>query len=357
MQLSRLSASSEAIGTPSRTNQDTNSIYSQWTNVSVHSLEPETEQMADNETWMRVVTNLEEEEQENHRQHPPSRPASVISFLDSQNHHQSPVSTASSIITNLAAPPPCSNRADSLPFSPVSPHYPISPGSTLVNSQATTPHSPDGLTSRGERIEVYYPRGVTSSAGFREAQDQWLPTIQRALHYTFRNPSLLEEALESRGSGVTVVGNKSRAIPDGNLGLASVGKRSLELLLANQAYTFRLTKGESLVIHFLVYVIEDNVIDVAIDEMESQTRKTLHRMNFFEISKKTRIREFIRPPLPSQKKNYFMQLREDTFGFEDKTIIIAKAIKAIIGAIYIDRGQPAAEEVAKMLGLCFQIAR
>ena len=80
-------------------------------------------------------------------------------------------------------------------------------------------------------------------------------------------------------------------------------------------------------------------------------------MNFFEISKKTHIRNFIRPPLPVREKNYLKQLRDDAFGFEDKTIIIAKAIKAIIGAIYIDQGQPAAEAVAKSLGLCFQMPR
>lgn len=50
-----------------------------------------------------------------------------------------------------------------------------------------------------------------------------------------------------------------------------------------------------------------------------------------------------------KKTNFFKQLIiEDAY----KTLLIAKAMKAIIGAVYMDGGQIAAEEVAKTLGLC-----
>ena len=240
MQVSKSASSGRPIDTPSRVYDDTNSIYSRWTNVSVRSLENKTDHTAENEKWMRAVTDLEEDVQNETHQVEAHAPSSALPS-NAQNHvQQRPLSTASSVITHSSSSLVSSIIPNEIAASP---HLSVFSGRTLVNYQSTQPYLPDGPSPRGARAEVYYPRGVTSSTGSRETDDKWLPAIQSVLNYTFRNPSLLEEALESPGSGVTVVGSESRAIPDGNLGLASVGKKLLELILADQAYTLRLTKS------------------------------------------------------------------------------------------------------------------
>lgn len=57
---------------------------------------------------------------------------------------------------------------------------------------------------------------------------------------------LLEEALESPGSGVTCVGKSHRHFLDGNAGLARVGEATMRLALRDQCYLFKIPKGKLL---------------------------------------------------------------------------------------------------------------
>lgn len=237
------------------TSQDTESINSQWTDVSVHSLieghEQHTEHSTGNEPWMRAVTNLEDEVESRFINSQPSGSSTlphmhspIVTLLPiPQTQQYRPLSPASSVATVFSS---LFRPAAEIDAFPLSPNPSVSSNATLVDSSVINLEP----NSRGERVEVYYPRGITSSAGSREEQDKWLSAIQTKLHYAFRNPALLEEALESCGSGVTVVGNGTRAIQDGNLGLAAVGERSLKLMFEQQAYERRLTIGGSAIPFF-----------------------------------------------------------------------------------------------------------
>jgi hypothetical protein len=54
---------------------------------------------------------------------------------------------------------------------------------------------------------------------------------------------LLEEALESQGSGKVVVGKSHRLCLDGNTGLGLVGEAVMKLVLKDQCYLFNTPKG------------------------------------------------------------------------------------------------------------------
>ena len=68
--------------------------------------------------------------------------------------------------------------------------------------------------------------------------------VQAILGHVFRNVDLLEEALESPGSGVTVVGKTQRHFLDGNRGLAKVGEAVMTLVLRDQCYLFYMTESK-----------------------------------------------------------------------------------------------------------------
>ena len=67
--------------------------------------------------------------------------------------------------------------------------------------------------------------------------------MQDILEYYFKDVDLLEEALESEGSGVTVVGQSGREFSEGNRELAKVGKTVMKLVLRDQCYLFRVHKS------------------------------------------------------------------------------------------------------------------
>jgi len=111
----------------------------------------------------------------------------------------------------------------------------------LISEQYWTPaHEQSG----GHRTEVKYPRGVRTLAGTLE--NQWLRTLElpENLDYKFLNPALLEEALESPGSGVVVVGDSNRRCPEGNTGLARVGLSVMKLVLRDQCYLFNILESK-----------------------------------------------------------------------------------------------------------------
>jgi len=68
--------------------------------------------------------------------------------------------------------------------------------------------------------------------------------MQVILQYQFTNPDLLEEALESPGSGVSCVGDSHRHFTDGNKGLATVGEAVMKLVLKDQCYLFKIPEGK-----------------------------------------------------------------------------------------------------------------
>jgi len=69
--------------------------------------------------------------------------------------------------------------------------------------------------------------------------------MQIILQYQFTNTDLLEEALESPGSGVSCVGDSHRHFTDGNRGLANAGEAVMKLVLKDQAYLFKIPEGKS----------------------------------------------------------------------------------------------------------------
>lgn len=101
---------------------------------------------------------------------------------------------------------------------------------------------PSQQESGGNRTELTLARGIWSSAG--SGSSQWLLAIQVVLQYEFTNPDLLEEALESPGSGVNCVGKSHRHCSDGNRGLANVGEMVMKLVLTDQCYLFKIPDGK-----------------------------------------------------------------------------------------------------------------
>lgn len=123
--------------------------------------------------------------------------------------------------------------------------WPSSPACTDPASPREIPKDPHKTNtshvSGGHRSAIMPPRGVAILAGTAEVE--WLNIIQSTIRYVFKNPDLLEEALESPGSGVTCVGKSHRHFEDGNRGLAKVGQSAMKLLLRDQYYLFQLPEG------------------------------------------------------------------------------------------------------------------
>lgn len=91
------------------------------------------------------------------------------------------------------------------------------------------------------RQEPRLTRGVTASA--RADASSWRESVEDIIGYRFNDPDVLEEALESPGSGVTCVGERHRYFTDGNLGLAAVGWAVMELDLRDQCYLYKIPPG------------------------------------------------------------------------------------------------------------------
>ncbi len=101
---------------------------------------------------------------------------------------------------------------------------------------------PSDQESGGHRTEPTIARGIYSSAG--AGASQWLLAIQVILQHEFKNPDLLEEALESPDSGVSCVGKSHRHFADGNRGLANIGDLVMNLVLKDQCYLFAIPDGK-----------------------------------------------------------------------------------------------------------------
>lgn len=101
--------------------------------------------------------------------------------------------------------------------------------------------------SGGQRTEIYYNRGILTKAGSREDQDQWADAIRAILTpCPIKDMDLFEEALESVGSGVMVVGDPhhSRDTSKGNEPLSRVGDHAMRMVLRDQCYILKYSEGE-----------------------------------------------------------------------------------------------------------------
>lgn len=130
---------------------------------------------------------------------------------------------------------------------PINTHQPSNPRSSEDSTLIGTPigeHSfPTEHRSQGRRVEPILQRGVLSRAG-PDGQKQWRFLVENIIGYTFQNPDLLEEALETPGSGISCVGASCRNFYDGNGDLAKVGARVMELVVRDQCYIFKVPEGE-----------------------------------------------------------------------------------------------------------------
>ncbi|KAH8813122.1 ribonuclease III domain-containing protein [Xylogone sp. PMI_703] len=215
----------------------------------------------------------------------------------------------------------------------------ISQSRSMSTSREPLPHCNNESTSvrieqssRGQRTGLVLPRGIYSSAG--TGASQWLPAIETIIQYHFQDPDLLEEALESPGSGITCVGLSHRHLDDGNRGFSIIGEAAMKLVLKDQCYLFHVSNGDA-----------SKFMD-----------KILSRRHLDQIGRKTKIEKYIRPrkPLqPSKRRNILALLKEDV-QTEDRSRTVARAMRAIIGAVFYDGGLEAVRKVMGILDLSFK---
>jgi dsRNA-specific ribonuclease len=89
------------------------------------------------------------------------------------------------------------------------------------------------------------------------------------------------------------------------------------------------------------------------DDMPKVINRIIGHQNLDKLGRRTKIESMIRPKAPlraSKKHNIFSLLKEDAQG-EDPSRTIARAIKAIIGAVYYDGGLQAAQRVMSGMDL------
>ncbi|RFU28204.1 hypothetical protein B7463_g8137, partial [Scytalidium lignicola] len=206
-----------------------------------------------------------------------------------------------------------------------------SPGVHQSRNQLT--RTPMEQSPRGQRTELVLQRGIYSSAGI--GASQWLQNIETIIQYHFRDPDLLEEALESPGSGITCVGSSHRHLDDGNRGFSIVGEAAMKLVLKDQCYLFQVSNGDA----------------------RKFMNKMLSRRHLDQLGRKTKIEKYIRPrkPLQPSKRRNILALLKDDVQAEDKSRTVARAMRAIIGAVFYDGGLEAVRKVMGKLDLTFKV--
>ncbi|KUJ24401.1 uncharacterized protein LY89DRAFT_551177, partial [Mollisia scopiformis] len=189
-----------------------------------------------------------------------------------------------------------------------------------------TPRMKDETTNQapptpGQRRQPELPRGIYSRPGSL-TEEQVGDAIEELIVYQFENRDLLLEALESPKSGITCVGQGNRPIPDGNKALANLGKAVMNLALMEQLYEYQIPE-----------------------------------YNLASVGNHSGFQKWIRPrkPLPpSQQRNVMLMIKDDLralTGEKDPKRVIARAMRALIGAVYLDGGREAAVDVMRELRL------
>ncbi|TGO30626.1 hypothetical protein BPAE_0004g00840 [Botrytis paeoniae] len=205
---------------------------------------------------------------------------------------------------------------------PASPSPSYKSRDPILNNISSSTSAGTSATNSTNRIIRLPPRGV---AHFNPATNKnWLPILQSFLSYTFTNPDILEEALETPKNGVACVGRSMRICLDGNEGLAKLGEMAIRLVMREQFYLFSIP--------------------------EVQASQTLNRiLSRVSLSAYPTIASCIRPQpsVPISFRNIIELVKEDTR--EDNTRVISRAVKAVIGAVYLDGGIESAKKIMENL--------
>ncbi|KAF7960838.1 hypothetical protein EAE96_000510 [Botrytis aclada] len=201
---------------------------------------------------------------------------------------------------------------------PTSPSPSYKSRDPILNTISASP----SITNPTTRITRLPPRGI---AHINPATNKnWLPILQSFLSYTFTNPDILEEALETPKNGVTCVGKSMRICLDGNEGLAKLGEMAIRLVMREQFYLFSIP--------------------------EVQASQILNRiLSRTSLSAYPTIASCIRPQpsVPISFRNIIELVKEDTR--EDNSRVISRAVKAVIGAVYLDGGIESVKRIMENL--------
>ncbi|TEY40048.1 hypothetical protein BOTCAL_0439g00060 [Botryotinia calthae] len=241
---------------------------------------------------------------------PLNPPTPSYKYRDQQANTSSTKATTFSLYsTNHVLPP----DSPSPSYKSRDPIFNTTSSSTSVSTPFINP------TNRIIRLP---PRGVSH---FNPATNNyWLPIMQSFLSYTFNNPDILEEALETPKNGVTCVGKSMRICLDGNEGLAKLGEMAIRLVMREQFYLFSIP--------------------------EVQASQILNRiLSRVSLAAYPTIASCIRPQpsVPMSFRNIMELVKEDTR--EDNTRVISRAVKAVIGAVYLDGGIESAKKIMENL--------
>ncbi|KAF7863863.1 hypothetical protein EAF04_006828 [Stromatinia cepivora] len=192
----------------------------------------------------------------------------------------------------------------------------------LLNTSSASTTFPSPNPNQTNRIIRLPSRGISH---FNPATNKnWLPILQSYLSYRFTNSDILEEALETPKNGVTCVGKTRRICMDGNEGMAKLGEMVMRLVLREQYYLFSIPDAQAAQI----------------------TNRILsrHSLNAYPT-----IASCIRPQpyVPISFRNIIELVKEDSR--EDSTRAVSRAVKAVIGAVYLDGGVESAKKVMENL--------
>lgn len=143
------------------------------------------------------------------------------------------------------------------------------------------------LESGGLRSTFKTPRGIYKKKGEEPTPESmhWLPHIERILQYRFRNPDLLEEALESSGSGFVCVGGSNRVCVDGNKGLCRVGESVMRVVGEDGCYLFK-THASKLSTPILIFTSD---INYCTEDIDSTIKNVLSTPNLVKLGRSTEI--------------------------------------------------------------------
>ncbi|KAE8450641.1 hypothetical protein EG329_005985 [Mollisiaceae sp. DMI_Dod_QoI] len=219
----------------------------------------------------------------------------------------------------------------------------------------------------GQRVALQPPRGVLSGPG--PGAEQYVgDAVEAVIAYHFHNRDLLLEALESPGSGIVCVGEGKRQIPNGNKELANLGKAVMELALMEQFYQFQIPECKNSPVDNMRKAVMSTRILVDLDMLTETAEhmrllNVIGRRNLAKIGEHSEIQRWIRPRMalpPSQQRSLFRLLKQDLQTVtrqDDPSSTIARAMRALIGAVYLDGGILAVDKVMMELRLLIRQER
>ncbi|KAA8575081.1 hypothetical protein EYC84_004297 [Monilinia fructicola] len=215
----------------------------------------------------------------------------------------------------IASPTPIPTSS---PLHPVP--LPLPPTAPAPNLPPPLP--PPAVSSSTKRTMRLQPRGIHHFNP--AANENWREILQAYLSYTFQDPDILEEALEEPHNGVTRVGNTMRTCMDGNEAMSKLGERVIKLVLGEQYYLLSVPEASA-----------SQITNRILDRTSLCTHPTIASC----------IRA--QPSIPRRWSNIKELIKEDLR--EDSTRIVSRAVKAVIGAVFLDGGMDSAKKVMENL--------